>query len=47
VRTGCGEERERDHLDDLGVEGKISSRHNMGAWSGLIRLRIETVGWLL
>jgi len=44
--------RERGHLDDPGVDGRIILRcifrkWNGGAWTGLIWLRIETGGGLL
>jgi hypothetical protein len=35
--------RERDHLEDIDLDGKVilnlSSRSGMGAWTGLIWLR--------
>lgn len=35
--------RERDHMQDLGVVGRVT-KCGVGAWVGLIRLRIETGG---
>ena len=47
---GC-DRKERDDVEDLGVDGRImlntSSRSGLGAWTGLIWLRIETDGGLL
>ena len=47
-----GDSREREHLEDLGVDGNIilngSSRYGFGeAWPGLMWLRIGTGGGLL
>jgi hypothetical protein len=46
-----GNLREGDHLEDLGVNGRIyeigSSRSGMAAWTGLMWLRIGTGGGLL
>jgi hypothetical protein len=48
VHTGFwwGDMRERDHLEDLGVDGEKylneSARTGMEAWIGLIWLRIGT-----
>jgi hypothetical protein len=43
---------ERDHLEDLGVDGRIilkliSQRSDLGRWIGFIWLRIGTGGGLL
>jgi len=48
----CGKLRERDHLEEPGLEGKIILRWifrkwDVGAWSGSICLRIGTGGGLL
>jgi hypothetical protein len=50
-----GEMRERNHLEHLGVDGRIILKWILssvtgggkGVWSGLIWLRIETGGGLL
>ena len=54
VNTGFrwGNLRERDHLEDPGIDGRIILRWicrkwNVRAWTGLIWLRIRTVGWHL
>ena len=44
-----GNLRERDHLGDLGVDGRIilrliSRKWDMGVWTGSSWLRIERVG---
>ena len=43
--------RARDHLEDLGVDGKIMLKsifeERIGAWTGLICLITETDGALL
>jgi len=51
VYTGFwwGNQRERDHLEDQGVDGTIILRWifwrwNVGAWTGSIFLRIGTGG---
>ena len=45
-----GNLREREHLEDLAVGGRIilngSSRSGFGAWTGLIWFRIGTGGGL-
>jgi hypothetical protein len=46
---GGGNLRERDHLGDTGVSGRIIvswifRKWDGGAWTGLIRLRIGTGG---
>jgi hypothetical protein len=45
----CVNLRERDHWGDLGVDGRIILRRifrkwDVGIWTGLSWLRIETVG---
>ena len=53
--SACGEEvrwgnlRERDYLEDIGVDGRIILRWifrkwNVRAWAGSSWLRIDTVG---
>jgi hypothetical protein len=44
--------KEKDHLEDRGVDGRIGSKWTLGRlvggmWSGFIWLRIGTVGRLL
>jgi hypothetical protein len=54
MHTGfwCGDLRERDHFEDPGIDGRIIFRWifrkwNVGAWTGLIWLRIGVGGWHL
>jgi hypothetical protein len=56
VDTGfwCGDLRERDHLEDVGIDGRMIFKRIFkkwdgggGAWTGLIWLRIGTGGGLL
>ena len=49
---GWGNLRERGHLEDPGVDGRIKlewifRKWNGEAWTGLIRIRIETGDGLL
>jgi len=49
VGSSWGNQRERDHWGDLGVDGwtilgRISWRWDVGIWTGLGWPRIETVG---
>jgi hypothetical protein len=49
VRDWRGNLRERDHLEDTGVEGRIILRWifrkwDVGVWTRLSWLRVETVG---
>jgi len=51
VQTGFwwGDLRERDHLEDIGADGRIilkwlSKKWDSDEWTGLIRLRIGTGG---
>jgi hypothetical protein len=44
--------KEKDHLEDQGVDGRMGSKRTLGrsvggVWSGFIWLRIGTVGGLL
>jgi hypothetical protein len=45
---GCGHLMERDHLEDLGIDGTMILKWIFkqwdGAWIGLIWLRIKTSG---
>jgi hypothetical protein len=51
IRFWCGKLRLRDHLEDLGVDGrimlKIIFKKWYGAWTALIWFRIGTGGGLL
>ena len=44
MRTGfwCGDPRERDHLQDPGVDGRIILQWDGEIWAGLIWLKIGT-----
>ena len=51
MHTGfwCGDLRERDHFEDPGIDGRIIFRWifrkwDVGAWTGLIWLRIQVGG---
>ena len=37
-----GNLREKDHLEDTGVDGRIFRNWDVGTWTGLIWLRIGT-----
>jgi hypothetical protein len=39
--------KQRDHLGDLGVDGRIILKYNTSVWTGCMWLRIGTSGWLL
>jgi hypothetical protein len=47
----CGTRKETDYLKDLGVDGRITLKWILDmcerTWTGFIRLRIWTRGWLL
>jgi len=52
IRFWLGDLRERDKLQDLGVDGRIIlkwllKQWDVGAWTGFIWLRIGTGGRLL
>jgi hypothetical protein len=48
---GWGNLRGRDHMEYLGLDGRIilngSSRREMGAWSGVIWFRLGMGDWVL
>jgi hypothetical protein len=48
IRFWCEKQRERDHLEDLGVEEEDNIKMDLSgmgrAWTGLIWLRIGTGG---
>ena len=52
IGSWCGNRRERDHWEDIGLDGWIilgwiSRRWDVGVWTGLGWPRIETGGGLL
>jgi hypothetical protein len=52
IQGWWGDMRERDHLEDLGADGKIMLKWIFKKWdgetlTGLIWLRIGTGGWCL
>jgi len=38
---------ETDHLEHLGVDGKLFKEWNGGEWTAIIRLMVVAGGWLL
>ena len=44
IQTLVGKPDGRDHLEDPGIDGRIILRKWVGAWTGLILLRIGTGG---
>ena len=51
-RVSVGNLRERNHIEDISVDGRIKLKRIMmkwdeGVWNGLIWLRIGTGGWFL